>query len=135
MLSRTSRVKQLKVVNLSLGSNLQIGDAKYLDSFARALAVQEADEVWDDDPEDFSDYPVFTKPLACPVIYENVNMTKIDKKPSIHVDWVDVTSIAAASTMAIGHIEHVRTVARIINIRRLQHREVNGPLPNNPKGE
>lgn len=122
MLSRTTHVKHVKLINLSLSSSFQIGDTSHFDSYSRALAVQEADTFFSGDPEVFEDHKVFTKTYPFPVIYEDVSMTKYDKKPTIEIGSINVITVAAASLFAIGNVCHARSTSRILNIRRLVSR-------------
>ena len=122
MLSRTSRVKQINVTSLVFSSSIQIGDTRFLDTAAQALAVQEASKCFSGDPELFQDYEVFNYRTPLPIIFENVSMTRTNKKSTIQVDVIDAIGVSSSSTLAVGNIDHTRLSSRILNIRRLAER-------------
>lgn len=119
MLSRTVHAKQVKVINLGLSSTFQIGDTEYVDSSSIVIALKNEDDFIDDDPEKFKDFPVFLDRLPLPVIHENVSILKIDKKPEIHVDFINILALSSASLLVLGNVSHSRLSSRILNIRHL----------------
>ncbi|MEH6944172.1 spore germination protein GerPE [Bacillus sp. JJ722] len=134
MLSRSSHVKNIKLIIVGLSSNLQIGDINHVDGLFEALAVQHTSKVIIDDPEHFSSYSMFSEPIAIPIIYENMTFTKFDKKPTINVDHIQVNAVSSASVMAIGNISHTRMTSKLLNIRRLSEWENTDYSPNTEGG-
>lgn len=120
MLSRSSHVNNIKITVVGLSANVQIGDTNHIDGIFEALSVQHiSPPVIIDDPEHFSNYSFFYEPIATPIIYENMTFTKYDKKPTINVDYIQVTAVSSSAVMAIGNISHTRMVSKLLNIRRL----------------
>ncbi|WP_042349606.1 spore germination protein GerPE [Bacillus massiliigorillae] len=133
MLSRSTHIKNVKVTNCGLSANVQIGDTNYIDGSFEAISVQHDYKALYGDPELFEKYPFFSEPLAIPIIYENITFTKLDKKPTIHVDHLQVTGVASSAVLAVGNISHTRMSSKLFNIRRLADQEDKNPY-SNPKG-
>ena len=114
---RTSRVKELQTVNLSLASTLQIGDVKYVDGLTDVIAVQTARTVYGNDPKSFGDYEIFKFRPVFPILNESLSFVKNDVIPAIKVNCLHLTSVANSAVVAVGNIGHIRMQARILNIR------------------
>lgn len=130
MLSRSSYVKQVKAISIIFSSTLSVGDANYLDSSSKILAVHQEKNVFEPQEEiDFYQLNVFSHKSPCPVIFEDINMTTFNKNSAIRVDLIDVLAASTASVIQIGNVNHVRAASRVENIRRLQ----NGDKYNSPE--
>ncbi|WP_050614269.1 spore germination protein GerPE [Bacillus testis] len=119
MLSRSSHVRQLKIVNIGLSSIMQIGDTSYIDASSQALAVQQDTSYLEDDPDQFENYSVFRYRSPLPVIFEPIHMITNNKCLRINVDLLQVVGMASCSIVHVGNVRHARTATRILNIRRL----------------
>ncbi len=119
MLQRTAYVDNLNVKIVSFASTLQVGDAKIVNSYSRALAVHREEEIFFGNEGNFSSYPVFSEPIPLPPILENFSTATTNLNPVITVKEIDVVGISAACVLQIGNSEHVSMEARIKHIRQL----------------
>ncbi|MGG5253315.1 spore germination protein GerPE [Neobacillus sp. SM06] len=119
MLQRTAYVDHLNVKVVSFASMLQVGDAKIVNSFSRALAVHREVEIFFGNEGNFSSYSVFNEPIPLPPVTEDFSSATTHFNPVIKVKQMDVIGISAASVLQIGNSEHVSMEARVKHIRQL----------------
>jgi spore germination protein PE len=119
MLRRISKVETIKVNSIALSSVLQIGDTNHLSPTSKALAVKREYPLFLDDEGRFEDYSIFTREFPQPTLTGMVNMRVENVCPIIHVDDINVNSIAAASIVQIGSAQTVNTEVRVKHIRQL----------------
>lgn len=120
MLSRSSRVQNLKIKTVSISSVTQIGDSTIINSLSRALAVQREAEIFYNYEGDYSLFPIFSEPIPLPPIaMDEVLFHKTDLIPCIHVPQINITGVSAASVVHIGNSNHVYMESRVKHIRQL----------------
>jgi len=131
MLTRISRVGNIKVKSVIFASTLQIGDSNEINGLARVLAVQRQREVFFSNEGDFSLFKIFSYPLSLPPINEPLTIHITSPNPIIKVGSIDVTALSTSAFMHIGNTEHIRMESRVLHIRQLE--TVDEPI--NPTGE
>lgn len=119
MLGRLSKVNNIYVNSLGLGSVVQIGDSTNLRPFSRALAVQRETQLFYGNEGRFEEYPVFTKPLRQPYFYEKLNMIQNNIKPTIRVNNIKVTAVSASGIVHVGSTQHISSESRVKHIRQM----------------
>jgi spore germination protein PE len=119
MLSRISQVQTLNIISASSSSVIQIGDSQIINMLSRALAVQREVEIFYSYEGDFSLFPLFREPIPLPPIKDEVMFQKIDFKPCIQVNEINITGAASASVIHVGNTEHVYMESRVKHIRDL----------------
>ena len=120
MLTRISKVGNIKVKSVIFASTLQIGDSNEINGFARVLAVQRQREVFFSNEGDFSLFKIFSYPLPLPPIDEPLTIHSTSPNPIIKVGSIDVTALSTSSFMHIGSTEHIRMETRILHIRQIE---------------
>ena len=117
MINRTSIVKTIHVNFVS--AIFEIGDSQTIKPRTKALAVQRQYELFFGDEGNFNKYPIFTKPIPKPIMDEPITFTRYNKSSAIHVNNIDITSVAASGVIHIGSTKTIDAEARIKNIRQL----------------
>jgi spore germination protein PE len=122
-LKRTSNVGNINLTSLTIGSSFEIGDSVYIQSISRALAVQREVELFFDDEGNFSDFPIFQRPILLPPITEPFTYESMPKNLLIKVGKITIIAVSSASVLHIGSSRHINMESRIKHIRHLQPRE------------
>ena len=81
MLTRISKVGNIKVKSVIFASTLQIGDSNEINGLARVLAVQRQREVFFSNEGDFSLFKIFSYPLPLPPINEPLTIHTTSLNP------------------------------------------------------
>ncbi len=120
MLTRISKVDNIKVKSVIFASTIQIGDSNNINGLARVLAVQRQREVFYSNEGDFSLFNIYSYPLPLPPINEPLTIHTTSPNPIIKVGSIDVTSLSTSAFMHIGNTEHIRMESRVLHIRQLE---------------
>lgn len=67
----------------------------------------------------FSDYPIFSKPIPFLPLDEPLSIHIENPCPFIKVDDIDINAMTLSSLAVIGNVGHIRMDARVKNIRNL----------------
>jgi spore germination protein PE len=119
LFKRTSIVKKISVIDVSLSSIFQIGDSCNIQPRSKALAVQRQYELFYGDEGNFSAYPIFSKSIPKAIIDESITFTKYNEGFSINVNNIDITSASASGVIHIGSTKTIDSEARVKHIRQL----------------
>ncbi len=119
MFQRVSKVKSLSVKSVIFSGSIQIGDSAYIDGMSSAIAVQRrSDRIYEYENQ-FSDYPIFSRPIIPPIINEPLQLQFENPCPFIKVGNIRILGISTAAITSIGNIGHVRMNSRVKHIRQL----------------
>lgn len=116
---RVSHVEEVNVHALSFSSHFTIGDAAHINAYSKALAVKREFPRFYGQEGNFLAYSLFTRPIAKPVITENVCMNITNNNRNICVQKVDISGISFSSVFQIGSNRTINAEARIKHIRQL----------------
>ncbi len=119
MCSRTSHVQCFTNLSTDASSVIEIGDSEHLDAIANILAVQRDKAIFYETEFEFNDYTAFSEPLPLPEDCEPITIQTFHENPTIRVDKVNVSFVAASSVIHIGSSECVELETRVKNIRHL----------------
>ncbi|MBM7586474.1 spore germination protein PE [Bacillus pakistanensis] len=122
MLHRYSVVNRIILDTLSFSSVLEIGDSNNIRSSSKVYAVQREQELFYGSEGNFND-PIFTEPIPLPPLVFDVAIQKINERPNIVVNCIDITGVSSASVVQIGQTCDAYSEARVKNIRHLQNGE------------
>jgi spore germination protein PE len=123
MLSRLSKVNQLRITSVSNSSITQIGDSNQIHASSKALAVQREAEVFYDYEGDFSLFPIFSEPIPFSPLDGNVSFNKIDLLPCIKVPYISIVGVSSSSIIHIGNSKNVYMESRVKHIRQIFNEE------------
>lgn len=118
MSTRMSIVDNILVRNVVSSSTFQIGDSEDIQARVRALAVQKQYPIYSKNEGDFSNFPIFSKPLDYAKITEQVSINIDNVVPIIKTGDIKITSVASASVMHVGNTGNVELEARVKHFRR-----------------
>lgn len=119
MLSRFSKIQNLKITSVSFSSVAEIGDSQFINGLTRALAVQREAEVFYNFEGDYSLFPIFREPIPIPPIEEEILVQKNNLSPCIQVSQIKITAVSAASVIHIGNSNHINMESRVKHIRQI----------------
>lgn len=119
MLSRISKVNQLRITSVTNSSVTQIGDSNYIYGLSKALAVQREAEIFYDYEGDFSLFPIFNEPIPLPTMEDHVIFHKIDLLPYIKVPHISVIGVSSSSIVHIGNSNNIYMESRVKHIRQI----------------
>jgi len=119
MFQRTSKAKSVKSNSIVFSSTLQIGDCSYIDGTVHALAVQRRSEILYERDDQFSDYEIFSRPLALPLITEPIQMRFNHLCPFIETGHIYINAISTSSVAGLGNVGHIRMKSKIHHTRQL----------------
>lgn len=125
MFQRVSKVKSLSVKSVIFSGSIQIGDSAYIDGTSFAIAVQRRSNKIYEYENQFSDYPIFTKPIILPAINEPLQLQFKNPCPFIEVGNIHILGVSTAAITSIGNIGHVRMNSRVKHIRQLDSNQGN----------
>jgi spore germination protein PE len=98
---------------------LEVGDSQQLTPVNYTIAVQREKAIFFENEIDFSEYEIFSRPLAQPVIHENFRMTRINETSHIVVHKADVFLLSSAAIVHVGSSQKLYAQSRIKHIRHL----------------
>ncbi|USK71084.1 spore germination protein GerPE [Peribacillus asahii] len=124
MFQRISKSRSLEATSIVFGSTLQIGDCSYIDGTVHALAVQRRSEILYERDDDFSDYKIFSRPLALPIITEPIQMRFNHLCPFIETGNIYINAISTSSVAGLGNVGHIRMKSKIHHTRQLSDTEM-----------
>jgi spore germination protein PE len=116
--SRTSHVQSFTNISIDDSSVIEIGDSEHIDAISCILAVQRDKAIFYEREFEFGDYTAFSEPLPLPDCSPITRLT-FHENPTIRVDKVNVSFVAASSVIHIGSSECVEMETRVKNIRHL----------------
>lgn len=119
MFQRVSKVKSVTATSLLFSSTLQIGDCSYIDGRANVMAVHRNMEITLLRGNQFSDYPIYSKPIPLPILDEPLLTHFENPCPIIKVDHINIIGATVSAYAGIGNVGHIRMDARVKNIRNL----------------
>jgi spore germination protein PE len=119
MLSRISKVDQLRITSVSNSSVTQIGDSNQIHGTSKALAVQREAEIFYGYEGDFALFPIFSEPIPLPPIVDQVIFNKLDLVPSIRVPHISIIGVSSSSIIHIGNSNNVYMESRVKHIRQI----------------
>ncbi|UCZ51456.1 spore germination protein GerPE [Bacillus shivajii] len=125
MEKRMSIVHNLNVIDVTSSSILQIGDAKFITPFSRAIAVQREIETFYGAEGNFDLFPIFKMEIPQPSVVESINIQRKNETPFIKVRSIHITSVAASSVCQIGSNRLIDAESRVKHIRQLLGEERN----------
>ena len=120
MLTRVSKVDNVKVKSIIFGSYIQIGDSNEMNGLARILAVQRQREIFYSNEGDFSLFKIYSYPLPLPPINEPLTIHTTSPNPIIKVGSIDVTALSTSAFMHIGNTKHITMETRVLHIRQIE---------------
>jgi spore germination protein PE len=123
MLQRTSSIDSLNVKITSFASVIQLGDSCIINGYSRALAVQREAEIDYGYEGNYSDYPIFSKPIPLTPITENITYISHNVNPIIKVNRIGIIGISSSSILHVGNSQNVSMEVRVKHIRQLLSRE------------
>lgn len=119
MYSRTSHIQSFTNISIDASSVIEIGDSEHIGAIAYILAVQRDKAVFYEKEFEFGDYTAFSEPLPLHVDCNPITSLTFHENPTIRVDKVNVSFVAASSVIHIGSSECVEMETRVKNIRHL----------------
>ena len=119
MFQRVSKVKSVTATSLLFSSTLQIGDCSYIDGKANVMAVHRNMEITLLRGDEFSDYPIYSKPIPLPILDEPLQMHIENHCPFIKVDHINIIGATVSAFAGVGNVGHIRMDSRVKNIRKL----------------
>lgn len=117
---RTSIVDTISLKSLSYASVLEIGDTERITPLSKALAVQREKELFFGNEGSFAAYPIFSKNIPLPTIYERITLKRDNQNPYIKVGDLDVRGASSSAVIHIGSTKEIRAESRVKHIRQLQ---------------
>lgn len=117
MASRVSSVGRIRITDVS--SCLEIGDSEQITPVNHVIAVQREKVIFFQNEFNFRDYAIFFRPMAIPVVNENIRMTTTNESSVIGVKNIEIFSVSSSGVVQIGSSEALRSESRIKHIRHL----------------
>ena len=120
--ARVSVVKEIEVLEVTLGSQFRAGDTAAFEADSRALAVQRQIETFHGKEGDrlLKTHETFTAPIALPPPDERpVEMRIRNRSPRIAVERIRTESVSSSSMLHVGSVRALKLESRTLNIRHL----------------
>jgi spore germination protein PE len=115
---RSSSVGQIKINDVSLASVIQIGDNESIKPTSKALAIQREIADFRGNEGDFNDFPLFSRVIPIPEVYEEVHMFVENTYDKIEVGRIRVSAFSSSAVLQIGSNRRIESEARIKHIRQ-----------------
>lgn len=109
----------MSVNTVLLSATLQIGDCSYIDGKANVMAVHRNMEFPIIRENQFSDYPIYSKPISIPILNEPLKIRFENPCPIIKVNNIELIGATVSAYAGIGNVGHIRMDSRVKNIRDL----------------
>jgi spore germination protein PE len=123
MNARISVVKNIKVLSVSESSIVHVGDAINVKPRSKLIEVGRELPSFIENEVNFSDYPLFNKPIPQPIVQEDVQMVVKNESPWIKVNQVNILGIIDSSVFQVGSSKLIDTESRKKQIRQLLHNQ------------
>lgn len=123
--SRVSCVPLISIIDVGNTGVFEIGDSQRIAPTSNIIAVQREKAIFWENEFDFHDYSMFQEQIPQPFVYENIEMTTVHECPCIHVENIEISFVAASSTVQIGSSQTITAESRVKHIRHLLREKSN----------
>jgi spore germination protein PE len=128
MFRRISNVESIKVNTMLFSSILQIGDSTEVNAKDMTIAVQREQEIYFGREGSFQAFPMFSRPVFLPPIYEPILPMKRNLNHQINVGDIYILGASASAIIHIGSSDRVYGENRRKLIRQLSGVSLNRPV-------
>ena len=118
-MTRTALVTYLKIISISDGSILQVGDTVQAAPFSNVLAVQREYPRYAGNEGALTAFPLFAQEIPAVIVKEEVRLSIRSDDPYIRVPFIEITGVSTSGIVHLGNTGTIAAQVRTKHIRQM----------------